>query len=338
MDSSNTEPGPLKALFRSQTWLGGFSNGDLFAWMLATLLWISTSGGVFDDDSWTDLWISSVSGLVIVCAVLYPSFILHNWSNNQPLLTGKLVRESTISEFLHFSIKKEPGLVGWSGKKSLIVLSISIIFWLFGIDSAIMAQTMIAFGSGIDFAYEIAFTISNILFLALFLILIWKSMGIDHASSLFKIDTAWLVVAWLILIVMSIDLVIESSVFALIEISGMEIEEESYWVDPESVNNAVIYSLAVVNIVILGPILEEVIFRGYVLDTCRGFLQEREAVIISSCIFGLIHYSYGPIGIVLISIGGGLYAWIRLRTNSLIPAIICHSIWNGIIVLVFGIP
>jgi len=338
VDSSNTEPGPLKVLFRSQPWLGGFSNGDLFAWILATFLWISTSGGVFDDDSSTDLWLSSVSGLVIICVVLYPSFVLHNWSNNQPLLTGELVRGSTISEFLHFSIKKEPGLVGWSGKKSFIVLPISIFFWFLGIETAIMAETMIAFGSGIDFAYEIAIAISQILFLALFLILIWNSMGLDHASSLFKIDTAWLVIAWLILIVMSIDLVINSSVFALIEISGMEFEEESYWVDPESVNNAIIYSLAVVNLVILAPILEEVIFRGYVLDTCRGFLQEREAVIISSCIFGLIHYSYGPIGIVLISLGGGLYAWIRLRTNSLIPAIICHSIWNGISVLVFGIP
>ena len=163
-------------------------------------------------------------------------------------------------------------------------------------------------------------------------------MGVEHAYSLFKLDTAWMVVAWLVLIVMSIDLVIESSVFALIEISGIEIEEESYWVDPDSANNGVIYALAVVNLVILAPILEEVIFRGYVLDTCRGFFQEREAVIISSCFFGLIHFFYGPIGIILISIGGGLYAWIRLRTNSLIPAIICHSIWNGISVLVFGIP
>ena len=338
MNPSNTEPGPLKSVFRSQAWLGEFSKGDLFAWSLATFLWISTSGGVFDDDSWTDLWLSSVSGLAIICAVLYPSFVLHNWSNNKPLLTGESLSGVTIPEFLHFSIKKEPGLVRWSRKKSLIILSVSTILWFIGIESVIMAETMIAFGSGIDFSYEVAIAMSQILFLVLFLILIWDSMGVEHAYSLFKLDTAWMVVAWLVLIVMSIDLVIESSVFALIEISGIEIEEESYWVDPDSANNGVIYALAVVNLVILAPILEEVIFRGYVLDTCRGFFQEREAVIISSCFFGLIHFFYGPIGIILISIGGGLYAWIRLMTNSLIPAIICHSIWNGISVLVFGIP
>ena len=56
MNSSQTESGPLKAAFKSQDRLGGFSKGDLFAWILATTLWISISGGVFDDDSWADLW------------------------------------------------------------------------------------------------------------------------------------------------------------------------------------------------------------------------------------------------------------------------------------------
>ena len=163
-------------------------------------------------------------------------------------------------------------------------------------------------------------------------------MGFEHAISMFKMDSTWMNLAWLVLIIMSIDLIIETSLFAMIENLGIEVEEESYWYDPESVNNFTIYSLAVVNMVILAPIMEEVVFRGYVLDSCRGFFQEREAVIISSCLFGLIHFFYGPIGIVMISIGGALYAWIRLRTNSIIPAIICHSLWNGIQVIAFGFP
>ena len=60
MNPSNNEPGPLKAVFRSQDWLGGFSKGDLFAWALATFLWVSISGGVFDVDSWTVFWIFSI--------------------------------------------------------------------------------------------------------------------------------------------------------------------------------------------------------------------------------------------------------------------------------------
>tara|TARA_B100000405_G_C16494303_1_gene341278 strand:- start:124 stop:534 length:411 start_codon:yes stop_codon:yes gene_type:complete len=134
---------------------------------------------------------------------------------------------------------------------------------------------------------------------------------------------------------MSIDLIIESTLFATFEIIGIEAEEESYWFDSESVNKFTI-SLAIVNLVVLAPIMEEVVFRGYVLDSCRSFFQEREAVIMSSCLFGLMHFFYGPFGIVMISIGGALYAWIRLRTNSIIPAIICHSLWNGIQYITFG--
>ena len=84
MNSSNTDPGPLKSAFKSQDWLGGFSKGELFAWALAATIWIAISGGVFDDDSWTDLWISSVVGFIVIFLILYPSFILHNWSNEKP--------------------------------------------------------------------------------------------------------------------------------------------------------------------------------------------------------------------------------------------------------------
>jgi len=339
VDIDDSHAGPLKIAFTSDERLGGFSKGDLCAWVIAASLWIIISGGFFDDDSGIDLWISSIVGLGIIVVILYPSFVIHNWSNEKPLFTGEILRNESIIEFLHFSIKKESGLVIWQKKKSLIVMSVSVIFWIIWniIGVIIPAEILITFGLGVDFSYELVLTISQIAFLALFLFLIGSSMGLEKVFSLFKIGTSWMNVAWLVLIVMSMDLVIESSFFALTEIIGVGVEEESYWFDPESVNNAAIYILAIVNMVILAPILEEVIFRGYVLDTCRGLFQEREAVIISSLLFGLVHFFYGPIGIILISIGGGLYAWIRLRTDSLIPAIICHSLWNGITILVFGI-
>lgn len=337
MNSSNTDPGPLKSAFKSQDWLGGFSKGELFAWVLAATLWIAISGGVFDDDSWTDLWISSVVGFIVIFLILYPSFILHNWSNEKPLLTGGILKDESVTEFLHFSIKKDSDLVNWSRKKTLIVLSISIVLWtiVLMLGGPILAELMILFGGGVDLSYEVSGIITQISLLAIFLFLIYRSMGLEHALSMFKIGSTWMHVAWLVLIIMSIDLIIESTLFATFEIIGIEAEEESYWFDSESVNKFTI-SLAIVNLVVLAPIMEEVVFRGYVLDSCRSFFQEREAVIMSSCLFGLMHFFYGPFGIVMISIGGALYAWIRLRTNSIIPAIICHSLWNGIQYITFG--
>ena len=340
MNSSQTESGPLKAAFKSQNRLGGFSKGDLFAWILATTLWISISGGVFDDDSWADLWISSVVGIFFIFIILYPSFVIHNWANNKPLLSGNLLESKTIVELLHLSNSVNKEMVKWDKKKSIMILIISVLVWLFG-PELVLAEIMIVFGGGVDFSYEIILIISAIGYSILFLVLIGLSMGRNHISSLFKLDDSLMKIVWLVLIVMSFDLFINSTLFALGElaanVSGIEIEEESYWYDSNSADNPIIYLLAAINIIIITPILEEIIFRGYVLDTFRGFFTEKVAVILSSLLFGIIHFTYGGLGVILISLGGGLYAWLRIRTGSLIPPIICHIIWNLIQTLSFGI-
>lgn len=340
MNSSQTESGPLKAAFKSQDWLGGFSKGDLFAWILATTLWISISGGVFDDDSWADLWISSVVGIFFIFIILYPSFVIHNWANNKPLLSGNLLESKTIVELLHLSNSTNKEMVKWNKKKSITILIISVLFWFFG-PEFILAEIMILLGGGVDFSYEFILAISNIGYSILFLVLVGLSMGRKHISSLFKLNDSFMKIAWLVLIVMSFDLFINSTLYALGElaanISEIEIEEESYWYDSNSANNPVIYFLAAINMIILVPILEEIIFRCYVLDTFRGFFTEKVAVISSSLLFGIFHFPYGVLGVILVSLGGSLYAWLRIRTGSLIPPIICHIIWNLIQTLSFGI-
>ena len=167
MDMSDSRPGPLKLAFTSDERLGGFSKGDLCAWIIAVSLWITISGGFFDDDSAIDFWISSIVGLGIIVLILYPSFVIHNWSNEKPLFTGEILRNESLIEFLHFSIKKEPDLVLWKKKKSLIVMSVSVIFWIIWSRIGVMipAQILIAFGVGVDFSYELALALSQISFL-----------------------------------------------------------------------------------------------------------------------------------------------------------------------------
>ena len=338
--TDDSDYGPLRKAFISEDRFGGFSKGDVIAWSLALLLWVAISGGVFDDDSWTDLWISSIVGVVCIFTILYPSFVIHNWANEKPLLSGNLLESGSMVELLHLSNSREPEMVKWDKKRSIVILIISVIVWIVG-PEFILAEIAIAFGAGVDFSYEVVLAISSIAYSILFLVLIERSMKGGHVSSLFKINDPWMKIAWLVLIVMSVDLFIESTLFALGELSadalGIEIEEESYWYDQDSADNLVIYSFAAINLIILGPIMEEIIFRGYVLDTFRGFFTEKVAVISSSLLFGMLHFMYGGLGIILISFGGALYAWLRIRTGSLVPPIICHIMWNLIQILSFGI-
>jgi membrane protease YdiL (CAAX protease family) len=81
-------------------------------------------------------------------------------------------------------------------------------------------------------------------------------------------------------------------------------------------------------IVIAAPILEEILFRGIILD---GFLRNYtpfNAIVTSAFMFGLIHGNI-PQGIGAFMLGC-LFGWLYWKTNSIIPCMILHAINNGL--------
>ena len=91
---------------------------------------------------------------------------------------------------------------------------------------------------------------------------------------------------------------------------------------------------------IAAPIFEEILFRGYILDKIRNLYSDKFAIISSGFLFGLMHWEIlAPLDFAqtgAATIGGFLYAWLRIKTGSLWPSIICHALWNGgIFFLVF---
>ena len=82
------------------------------------------------------------------------------------------------------------------------------------------------------------------------------------------------------------------------------------------------------------PIMEELLFRGFVLDLASEAYSPWVAIFISSIIFGLVHVN--PYGILNAFFGGLIYGYVRIRTNSLFPSIFLHSMWNAHIeILIF---
>lgn len=86
--------------------------------------------------------------------------------------------------------------------------------------------------------------------------------------------------------------------------------------------------------VILAPLAEEFLFRGWLLHTLGGSINER--IIITSVIFGLYHIkniSYLKFSAVIYQIGyatviGFPLAWLALTTHSLFLPIVLHSVNN----------
>jgi hypothetical protein len=83
---------------------------------------------------------------------------------------------------------------------------------------------------------------------------------------------------------------------------------------------------SILSVLMLAPIFEEIIFRGYIL---KGFLStypSRKAIIASAIIFGIVHfYPYQIIGAIPI---GLFFGWIYYKTRSLGITIILHSFTN----------
>ena len=76
---------------------------------------------------------------------------------------------------------------------------------------------------------------------------------------------------------------------------------------------------------LLGPVLEELLYRGILLQSMRKY-NERFAIILSALIFGLMHQNYQQ-AIPAFAMGIPL-AIVTIKYNSIIPAIFAHIFAN----------
>jgi hypothetical protein len=84
---------------------------------------------------------------------------------------------------------------------------------------------------------------------------------------------------------------------------------------------------------------EEILIRGYLLIKLKSKIGNVSALLITSILFGLIHYSndhFTWIGFANISLSGYLMGLLVLKTNTISTAIGLHWSWNLIQGSVFG--
>ena len=84
--------------------------------------------------------------------------------------------------------------------------------------------------------------------------------------------------------------------------------------------------LVLLNIGFLAPTLEEILFRGYMLNRQMTFFTEKQAVIITSAIFALCHVS--PLWMIYSFLMGVLLAKISIKKDNLLPSVCIHIGFN----------
>ena len=86
-----------------------------------------------------------------------------------------------------------------------------------------------------------------------------------------------------------------------------------------------------IEVVVLAPIFEEIIFRGILYSTLRAKFNFPISMIGSAAIFALAH-GYGLVAFLSVFWSGMLWAWMYERTGSIIPGICVHAVNNGLVV------
>lgn len=90
--------------------------------------------------------------------------------------------------------------------------------------------------------------------------------------------------------------------------------------------------VTIVLVGILGPIAEEIFFRGYVLPGLVKRFGIGWALLLSSVMFGLFHIDPGAI-VPTFALGLAL-GWVYLKTGSIWPAMFAHGLHNTVAVLI----
>jgi len=87
--------------------------------------------------------------------------------------------------------------------------------------------------------------------------------------------------------------------------------------------------LLVLGVAFFAPILEEVIFRGFLLKgLSNSFLGVWGAIIVSSFVWAMIHFQYELVYLMMIFVIGLFFGYAKVKTNSLFIPILMHIFFN----------
>jgi uncharacterized protein len=91
---------------------------------------------------------------------------------------------------------------------------------------------------------------------------------------------------------------------------------------------------AVLAIVVLAPVAEEIFFRGFFFAGLRTRWSVWPSAVLSGAIFGLVHAPTGPTAAIpLAGLGVGL-AWLYNKTGSILPCVLAHFLNNALAISV----
>lgn len=109
---------------------------------------------------------------------------------------------------------------------------------------------------------------------------------------------------------------------------------ESYMEASEGIDSGTV--AGVIAVALVAPVVEEVIFRGLMMNRLSRVMPGWLAVVISAAVFGVCHGH--PIWFAYAFVLGAVFGFIDLRAGSIWPSILGHLVFNAISQILAVIP
>ncbi len=131
-------------------------------------------------------------------------------------------------------------------------------------------------------------------------------------------------VAWAVAFLLASNLILAGLAWLLAQV-GLPMPGEIKFLIPTDPTGRVVWVI----VSITAGICEETAFRGYLMTRLRILGKTGNwlvPTVVSAAIFGACHAYQGIPGFILISVYGAMFSWLYIRTGSLWPGIIAHSL------------
>jgi len=211
----------------------------------------------------------------------------------------------------------------------LIIITFLIAWWLLTIVGT-LALWFALYWAGLSdgLAFSISSLVIAIILIPLVLLYIYVDGSLDRIKEMLKFGSLKRVLILILaipIVVTIIDLIL-NMIYAVVWIGifGEPSTNTDLGTDWES--SSIDIAFLFLSVVIVTPIAEELLFRGYILDSIKRMHGDWPAIIGSALLFALVHFNL--FGMVPIIMAGVIYGWLRIKTGSLLPSIACHMMWN----------
>jgi membrane protease YdiL (CAAX protease family) len=211
----------------------------------------------------------------------------------------------------------------------LIIITFLIAWWLLTIVGT-LALWFALYWAGLSdgLAFSISSLVIAIILIPLVLLYIYVDGSLDRIKEMLKFGSLKRVLILILaipIVVTIIDLIL-NMIYAVVWIGifGEPSTNTDLGTDWES--SSIDIAFLFLSVAIVTPIAEELLFRGYILDSIKRMHGDWPAIIGSALLFALVHFNL--FGMVPIIMAGVIYGWLRIKTGSLLPSIACHMMWN----------